>query len=144
MVLPRTTVEHTVLDLAAEGSGDVAVALVASAGQKGLTWDAALVTAMASHPPRSAGARCSGRRWRTSEPAPRAFSRSSTSGTWNEHTGFRRDARNNRPAAVGGITTSETPTGASSLGSTGSSSTRRPTRVVGTVAGTGVAWSPAG
>lgn len=39
----RTTVEHTVLDLAAEGTADEAVALAALACQRGLTWDERLL-----------------------------------------------------------------------------------------------------
>lgn len=39
----QTTVEHTVLDLAAEGTADEAVALAALACQRGLTWDERLL-----------------------------------------------------------------------------------------------------
>ena len=44
---PRTTVEHTVLDLAEGGTADEASALAALACQKGLTWDEALLAALA-------------------------------------------------------------------------------------------------
>jgi len=40
---PRTTVEHTVLDVAEEGTADEAIAIAALACQKGLTWDQRLL-----------------------------------------------------------------------------------------------------
>jgi len=43
-----TTVEHTVLDLAADGTADEAVALAAHACQKGLTWDERLLDVLES------------------------------------------------------------------------------------------------
>ncbi|MEO9152606.1 MAG: hypothetical protein ABI243_09425 [Lapillicoccus sp.] len=44
---PRTTVEHTVLDVAAEGTADEAIAVAALACQKGLTWDGRLLEVLA-------------------------------------------------------------------------------------------------
>jgi hypothetical protein len=45
---PRTSVEHTVLDVGAEGTADEAIAIAALACQRGMTWDAALLTALAA------------------------------------------------------------------------------------------------
>lgn len=47
LALPRTRIEHTVLDIAEESDADGAIAIVATACRMGLTWDEGLRTALA-------------------------------------------------------------------------------------------------
>lgn len=47
---PTTSVENTVLDVAAEGTADDAVTIAALACQKGLTWDEGLIRALEQRP----------------------------------------------------------------------------------------------